>query len=59
MIKVELVKLNVLALCNPKLEIKTIADASLHRLGVILLQEHRERWRPFFFASQARSKTEK
>lgn len=51
-IKTELINPKILALYNPRAEIKISADASSHGLGAVLLQLE-EFWRPVAYASRS------
>lgn len=58
MMKKELSKPTVLALYDPKADIKVSADASLYGLRAVLLQRSGDMWKPVTFASRAPSETE-
>ena len=56
-IKTELTNPTILALYNPRAEIKISADASSHGLGAVLLQLE-ESWRPVGYASRSLNNAE-
>ena len=58
-VKQELVGTPTLALYDPKLRTKIMADASSFGLGAVLMQEHHKEWRPVAYASRAMSNTER
>ena len=59
-IKEELTRPTVLALYDPKANIKISADASSFRLGAVLLQQNsKESWNPVAYASRSMTETER
>ncbi len=57
-VKVELSSPTVLAMYDPNRETKVSADASSYGLGAVLLQKHKECWRPVYYASRSMTPTE-
>ena len=58
-VKAELSQPTVLALYNPKSNIKVSADASSFGLGAVLLQQSENTWKPVAYASRAMTETER
>ena len=56
--KAELTTHTVLVLHDPQADTKISADASSHRLGVVLLQKQKQEWRLVAYASRSISETE-
>ena len=57
-IKETLTDAPVLALYNPQYETKVVADSSSYGLGAVLMQKHKEIWKPVAYASRALTPTE-
>ena len=56
--KTELTQPTVLALYDPKAEIKVCADAASSGLGAVPFQKFEESWKPVMYASRSMSETE-
>ena len=52
-------KPTVLAMYNPQAKTKVSADASSYGLGAVLLQSHKDNWKPVTYASRALSDSER
>ena len=58
-IKRQLVSKPVLAIYDPQLQTKVIADASSYGIGAVMVQKHQEgTWKPVAFISRTLSSTE-
>ncbi len=57
-IKTELIQPTILALYDPKAQIKVSADASCFGLGAALFQKHGDDWQPVAYASQVMCEAE-